>query len=231
MYGIASTGALGGAAVLLASVLACSTPLDTEVGVYVPLAGPETGTSVGGGLATGEPPAMAAGGAPAESGAPSAGGTGAGGREGNIPPEDVHFEWTETQPTEGLCLPGVYSGVFQCQLSFNNLFPSSTVSGPVNFTLRESQNGEFLEVTDGEMAGLAGVVVFASELVGRLDCATNTFEAFSVNGMFTGGTFSGALQGTLDRTNQRLQGVWSMAVANAPNVPPCIGLWSVERVP
>jgi hypothetical protein len=142
----------------------------------------------------------------------------------------VTFVWPEADPTRGVCRSGTYTGQFNCQMSPGGPFPTGPYGGPVTFLLKQSANGEFLEIEDGILRGtVAGwVVEFVSELVGELDCKTNQFQAQVVNGTFFGGTFVGGLVGKLDRSTQTVTGTWNMGI---PFAPPCIGPFTVVRSP
>jgi hypothetical protein len=156
------------------------------------------------------------------------------GPDGAPPVRDpnVHFTWPEAT-LDGPCLAGTYEGTFSCALG-PGLFglPPFTVSGPVSFTLAESENGEFLEITDGALNGEAMGYVFSATLAGQLDCVTNEFAADALNGTYgatgfpPGGTFAGDMAAQLDRTSQTLNGQWSLS----PNgFTPCVGPWSATR--
>ena len=110
--------------------------------------------------------------------------------------------------------------------------PPFTVSGPVSFTLAQSENGEFMKITDGILEGNAMGYVFTAALAGQLDCDTNEFAADALNGTYGtppfNGTFAGDLSAQLDRTSQTLNGSWSLS----PNgFQPCVGPWSATRIP
>lgn len=141
---------------------------------------------------------------------------------------NIVFDWPEAKAQSGNCLAGQYVGQFSCEMDPGGALPSGLVTGPVSFTLQESLAGEFLEITTGALSGLAGLVQFQSTLDGKLDCTTDSFHAVCIDGMYFGGTFSGTLEGSLDRATQTLSGTWAMATAG---VPPCIGQWSVVHTP
>ena len=61
---------------------------------------------------------------------------------------DVAFEWPENSATFS-CTPGTYSGKWSCKMS------GISFTGPVKMTLTETDNGEFLKITDGELNGKA----------------------------------------------------------------------------
>jgi hypothetical protein len=175
---------------------------------------------------------------PREKHPPTAGLGGSSGAAGGAPtPPDagsgydpgVTFVWPEADPTL-VCLSGTYTGQFNCQMSSGGPFPIGPYGGPVTFLLKQSANGEFLEIENGMLRGtVAGLVVeFVSDLVGKLDCKTNTFQAQVVNGIFFGGTFGGMLDGKLNRSTQTVTGTWNMGL---PLAPPCVGPFTVVRTP
>lgn len=144
----------------------------------------------------------------------------------------VAFEWPETVPNQGECKAGVYVGQFNCQYAdpTNPAQPPIDVAGPVNFTLQESANGEFLEIADGHLDGSAFILLpFTADLTGNLDCSTNAFSAQAVNGFSPATTFTGTLDGTLDRSTQTLSGTWSMLPDTVSGS--CDGPWSAVRQP
>lgn len=146
---------------------------------------------------------------------------------------NVKFDWPESVPSTGACLPGTYTGQFTCVLNPGGIFPPGTVTGPVTFQLQQSSSGEFLEIKDGTLTGQTTGVTFTSPLGGKLDCSKNTFHADATNGTFGvppfSGTFAGTLDGKLDRPTQTLTGTWSLT-ATGSNLP-CIGPWSAVRQP
>jgi hypothetical protein len=191
-------------------------------------------------------------------GAPSmapttSGGSGVGGTEppaqggdftsGLTPPDpNVTFEWTATLPGEGDCLPGRYMGTFSCEYYFmaTDPAPLAVVTGPVAITLEESQDGEFLEITDGKLEGVAQLIFgFRAELQGRLECATKRLDATAVNGQYGFGdpavlplgTFQGALGGLLDPVAGMLDGDWDLSVAAGGAGGFCKGPWQANWAP
>lgn len=145
----------------------------------------------------------------------------------------VKFDWPESAPSTGACLPGTYTGQFTCVLNPGGIFPPGTVTGPVTFELAQSSSGEFLEIKNGTLTGQTTGVTFTSPLGGQLDCSTNGFHADATNGTFGvppfSGTFAGTLDGKLDRPTQTLTGTWSLT-ATGSNLP-CVGPWSAVRQP
>jgi hypothetical protein len=199
---------------MLALLIACSGELsDGDIGTYFP-------------PTQSNPPASDAGYGGSSTGA---GGTSPISDAGAGYDPGITFVWPEADPTL-VCRSGTYIGQFNCQMSPGGPFPTGPYGGPVTFMLKQSANGEFLEIEDGILRGtVAGLVVeFVSDLVGKLDCRTNQFQAQVVNGTFFGGTFAGALEGKLDRSTQTVTGTWNMGI---PFAPPCIGPFTVMRSP
>ena len=112
------------------------------------------------------------------------------------------------------------------------------VLGPVTLTFERSMDGEFLELTDGLLEGLAlGTWGFVAELEGRLDCNTLQFEAHATSGVYglglpvgvPAGTFGGTLSGTLDRNTRQLSGAWELI--NELGTQGCNGPWTASFTP
>ena len=102
-------------------------------------------------------------------------------------------------------------------------------------TLSESVNGEFLEITDGELTGVAvgGMYHFFCTLTGGLDRTSNKFEATAVDGVFkspimANGKFDGILTGGCVDGEITISGEWSLT-DSITNVT-CTGPWSIELV-
>jgi hypothetical protein len=191
---------------------ACSGEMtDGEVGTYVPPTRSDPPTGGSGGSSAG------------------AGGTSTSPDAGSGYDPGVTFVWPEADPTL-VCRSGTYTGQFNCQMSPGGPFPIGPYGGPVTFLLKQSANGEFLEIENGTLRGTVEgfVVEFVSELVGKLDCKTNAFQAQVVNGVFFGGTFAGMLDGKLNRSTQTVTGTWNMGL---PLAPPCVGPFTVVRTP
>jgi len=153
------------------------------------------------------------------------------------PNPSIMFEWTQTRPGQGECQPGRYVGVFSCEYGAMPDVPGVLVTGPVEFVLERSQNGEFLEIADGQLDGVAQLLFgFRSRLEGRLDCATNLLEARAVDGVWgfgdpsllPAGTFEGTLMGLYDRTRVALDGTWSLS---AMDMVACEGPWNASFTP
>jgi len=148
------------------------------------------------------------------------------------------FDWKRTVPLDGECKPGRYEGSYECS-SYGpmgpGLMPEILVVGEVAITLEKSSKGEFLEIVDGSLDGIAKDfgVPFTSKLDGHLDCATNQFEAFAVEGNYNMfgliGAFHGDLLGDYNRLTSHLVGEWSLA-DDVNGALTCIGPWSANFV-
>jgi hypothetical protein len=137
------------------------------------------------------------------------------------------------------CKAGTYSGSFTCDYLLDPSDPSTSmeITGPVVFTLMKSQNGEFLEISNGTLNGFAmDVINFTAQLSGKLDCTTNTFDAMAQNGVYgfgdvntlPVGTFDGTLSGMLDRSSVTLSGTWTLTGDQAIS---CTGPWTATYTP
>jgi len=161
-------------------------------------------------------------------------------RSGLPPPDpNVTFEWTATLPGGGTCEPGKYTGTFTCNYVLPGGDPNFpiVVTGPIVMTLERSQDGEFLEIADGKLEGIAMLVIgFRAQLTGRLDCATGKLEAMATDGIygfgdpsvFPAGMFMGTLGGTLDPSTAELMGDWDLGI---PMGGACVGPWQASWTP
>jgi hypothetical protein len=206
----------------------------------------DTGAGVAGRMGSeGQPTQGSAGRAPASDAGSGAQSTPpAGGFAANQTPADptITFDWMETRPggqSDSDCKPGTYAGSFTCEYLLDASDPSTAmeISGPVAFTLMKSQNGEFLEISNGHLDGFAGGFInFTAELSGKLDCSMNSFDAMAVNGVYglgdvnalPTGTFAGSLSGTLDRSTLTLSGTWILTGDQAIS---CKGPWMATFQP
>ena len=129
----------------------------------------------------------------------------------------VTFDWPDVDPSSGHCQPGYYLG------SFDGLYASGLtfagvpipVAGDVNMFLERSPNGEFLEIQNGAVCGVAdGAFPFYGELVGELDCTTGQLHATMEGGYLVGvipGPFEGFLVSGYDFFTQSLNtGIWCL---------------------
>jgi hypothetical protein len=122
------------------------------------------------------------------------------------------------------------------------------VTGPIELTLLESQNGEFLEVSGGRMDGAALLAIaFTASLSGQLDCQTGAFVGNVTDGSYglpppppplvpgpPFGYFEGPTHATYSPVGPALEnGTWDFAVKNAAGVEQgsCAGTWNATFVP
>ena len=112
----------------------------------------------------------------------------------------------------------------------------TAVTGPMSMTLTKSEQGEFLEVSDGLIDGSALIfVTFRATISGRLDCTRARFTGALKNGtygflIFPGGSFEGPFNSQYDRPNTAfVGGTWQLAVANPPGGS-CDGTWTANYV-
>jgi hypothetical protein len=109
----------------------------------------------------------------------------------------------------------------------------------VSLTFEQSADGEFLEITDGDFAAVANLVIGArAQIRGRLDCNTLMLNAMAVDGQWAigdpdlpllpGGGLEGQITGTLDPATGTLAGEWTFG---DPAFGSCPGTWSVVFVP
>lgn len=157
------------------------------------------------------------------------------------------FEWPETRPGSGeTCQPGTYTGTFSCTVNGGTFLglpapPDGAgllVIGPVTLELERSMDGEFLEIEEGRLEGLAlASWGFVAELEGRLDCSTLKFEAKASSGVYglglpigvEVGNFGGTLSGALDDRSLELSGRW--ALVDALGTMGCDGPWTATLMP
>ena len=143
-------------------------------------------------------------------------------------------------PGDSDCRPGRYTGTFMCNyvpMGGNPAMPLAIVSGPISLTLEQSQNGEFLEIADGKLEGIAQLIIgFRSKLSGKLDCGSLELTADAVDGLYgfgdpavlPFGMFQGTLMGTLDPSSGTLSGEWNLT-ESAGGV--CAGPWQANWTP
>jgi hypothetical protein len=159
----------------------------------------------------------------------------------------ITFDWDETQPGTSASVPncqaGRYEGTFTCTYAIPGADPSSgvEVSGPVAFTLSQAQNGEFLEISQGQIDGYAALLInFTALLGGKLDCSNNQLNAAASDGVFgfgdatllPAGAFEGSLSGTLDPSSKTLSGEWNLMLTEGfAQGGACIGPWTASWVP
>jgi hypothetical protein len=204
--------------------------------------------------AAGSPAANSGSGAAAADAGASSPGNDDAGTDSSLHPVPMHvaldpnivFQWEETQPgtqTATDCKAGRYEGTFTCTYLMPGADPSTgiEVTGPVVFELTRSQNGEFLEISQGQLEGFAALLInFTASLTGKLNCSTNSLDAAANQGMFgfgsaallPAGAFAGSLTGTLDRTTTTLSGQWNLMLTDGLAAGgACIGPWTAQWVP
>jgi hypothetical protein len=143
---------------------------------------------------------------------------------------NVHFEWTETVPGTVACEPGHYVGTFDG--FYNTLIP---VAGDIDMTLSQSQNGEFLEVSDGEMSGVANLTIpFSATVQGSLDCQGEHFDAQLIDGTYDAfgnvSSFEGPLVADYDTsTHKMISGTWTVTEPNGTSGG--TGTWEATWTP
>jgi hypothetical protein len=233
--GGANAGAAGGSAQKHATAASATT------------SGSSAGSGALGDHATGGSPMSAvaakgnAGGAAKASSMPAANGD----YQSMLTPPDpkIMFDWQETTPGMNDCQPGTYTGTFTCNYTGPGIDDSNpfVATGPVVFTLTKSQNGEFLEISDGHIQGLAdGIFDFHATLQGQLDCSTNMLIGMAMDGAYglgdadvlPVGAFEGALSGTLDRSSATLSGDWNLSITDGLGAGgACVGPWSATWMP
>jgi hypothetical protein len=153
----------------------------------------------------------------------------------------VRFDWDESAPTNSsACMPGKYVGTFQCMYIIDAMNPdlfAVLVQGPIELHLERSADGEFLEIRDGMLFGVAEEVFgFTAKLSGRLDCASLQLQAMALDGVygfgdpavFPVGTFAGTLGGTLDGATGMMTGSWQLGVDMGGT---CNGPWMASFMP
>jgi hypothetical protein len=159
------------------------------------------------------------------------------------PDPSIMFAWEETAPGATNCQAGHFVGTFMCDLTpeGGTAEDSFSITGPVELTLTKSQNGEFLEISDGHINGFAlAIFNFDAALEGKLECSTAQLAANAKDGSIGLGdanllpvfTFAGQLAGTLDASGDTLNGVWSFPVTTpAGPLGTCSGPWTAIRMP
>jgi hypothetical protein len=156
----------------------------------------------------------------------------------------VTFSWPEGTKSIGSCKAGHYVGTFEGTYVSPATFVGVPVpvSGDLDLTLTQSAKGEFFDIANGKMSGVADLVFpFSSGLVGTLNCTTAKLEG----GFMTKGTYNalgtnyfyeGPLIGDYDKlTNAFVNGTWRVGEPTwAPPAPPTtfggFGTWTVKWV-
>jgi hypothetical protein len=154
---------------------------------------------------------------------------------------NVTFVWTETQPGDGTCHAGVYTGSFDCEIPSDPTtiggLPVS-LSGQIVFTLASSPEEQQLMITDGS---ISSGLLLTSGMQGKLYCSDNMFSAESVDGtaltvgdmntpfFFGSATFDAMLMGTYDNDTLVISGMFTMF--NEQRDMMCTGTFRVSATP
>jgi hypothetical protein len=119
--------------------------------------------------------------------------------------------------------------------------PGPILVGPITLTLTKSQNGEFLEISDGQLDGLAeGIYNIHARIDGKLDCSTSKLDAMTVDGVYgffdanlvPMGTVEGTVSGTLERESATLGGTWNIHwTRDGGDNGTCNGPFTATRMP
>lgn len=131
----------------------------------------------------------------------------------------VAFDWPVATTTAGSCKAGHYQG------SFIGMYSPSIavapvpipVAGNIDLTLTQSSNGEYFEITDGKVSGVADLLFpFSADVKGTLNCTTMQLEnGFLSNGVYIVGVipfpFEGPLTGEYDKvTHAFTKDTWTV---------------------
>jgi hypothetical protein len=170
---------------------------------------------------------------------PATGGAPTGGQPTAVGPSPydlgVTFDWPDTVPGAGAsCRAGRYVGTFDGGYSTGSL--PIPVAGDINMVLVESQDGEFFEVSDGELSGMANFIIpFSARIEGRLDCTTLRFDAMLLDGMYDAFGSQGNFEGPISAdyapsTPALVNGVWTVSDPSDPSRGGN-GTWQASWVP
>jgi hypothetical protein len=203
--------------------------------------GPPTPGATGGAPAVGSGGARATGGDLPASGGVISGSGGAslpvtGGTTGTLDPSA--FSWPEATADGGasrLCKPGHYVGTYTCMITAPAGQPAAgfQLTGPVDLTLGEAQEGEFLVVSGGTLKTSAGLLSLEGSLTGKLDCQTGKFEGALDAGQLSippfppGGTVDGTLSGVYVPATNGMDGTWVMTGGSSFPGYGCEGPWTL----
>ena len=192
---------------------------------------PDQGTGAAGAGAT--DPGLGAG-AQVSDGAGGGAAGGGSGAAGSTNASNVTFGWPEGTLASGSCEPGVYTGQFTCAYAQGVDCAANTgglpFTGPIAITLVPSENGEFLEVSDGTLSGESAGFVFGGPITGELSCLSRFFEGGTVGkyDLAGAGAFGGDLYGPLTAVYEPqppslVNGTWCMTMTQpgTPQGDPC----------
>jgi hypothetical protein len=179
------------------------------------------------------------------SGAGGVGGSagGVGGSAGGLPPDptsgepfagydsSVTFDWPQSTAV-GSCKAGHYQG------SFAGIYSPAIavapapipVAGNIDLILAQSADGEFFEITDGKVSGVADLLFpFSADVKGTLNCTTSKLEGgFLSNGTYIVGiipyAFEGPITGTYDKLSHSFTNdTWQVGEPTWTTPPPIYG--------
>jgi hypothetical protein len=166
-------------------------------------------------------------------------------------PSGASFDWPESDGGSAQnCKAGRYLGTFTCtyRLATTPGTPDAgglLITGPVELTLAQSQDGEFLEVSGGTLDGLALIAIhFKAGIRGKLDCSSGVFQGTLENGSYAvdpfpaGGTFTGPMTASTTMSppcsGTCLNGTWALnetGAAGTNHIGTCAGTWTATLQP
>ncbi len=130
-----------------------------------------------------------------------------------------------------VCLGGHYGGTYDGTVEIAGLIPAST-SGTVDLTLG-MQNGEFFDITNGTLMGMASGNPYSADLIGTLDCG----QLKLVNGMLMNGKvtisgidylFTGPMTADYDPMAVAfVNGTWNIKQTSGPSTG--MGTWTAKQ--
>jgi hypothetical protein len=144
---------------------------------------------------------------------------------------NVTFDWPQGGVTPS-CKAGHYHG------SFAGIYSPGIavapvpipVAGEIDLTLQESADGEFFNVANGKVSGVADLLFpFAADIEGKLNCTAGKLESgFLRKGTYIVGVlpypFEGPLTGTYDQlTHAFTTGKWTVGEPKWTTPPPLFG--------
>lgn len=167
---------------------------------------------------------------------------GEGGSDPRLNPR-ASFDWAETIPGGGACMPATFTGTFSCKL---DVIPPDMLEGAISLVLSGSSEAQSLTVTGGQ------ALVFDSSMkqlllgavTGSLNCNTQQIVAdippkmseplgidrqvFWLLNFVAQPLISGHLKGSLDRSTQSMAG--DIVLMFQPG-PKCAGSFNVRAAP
>ena len=167
---------------------------------------------------------------------------GEGGSDPRLNPR-ASFEWAETIPGGGNCVPATFTGTFSCKL---DVIPPDMLEGALTIVLSGSSEAQSLTVTGGQAlvfdSGMKQLLLGA--VVGSLNCNTQQIivdippkmseplgidrQVFWLGSFVAQPTISGHMKGSLDRSTQSMAG--DIVLSFQPG-PKCAGSFNVRAAP